>query len=248
MRVFRVLIVAIPLAAAGSAIQAQQVPPTPNQATQAAPPAPSALPSGQPIIINVAPQTPATRPAGDEGMDPATFIVELVKAIAWPAVVVGLAVLFRKPVLSAARYIRRIKYGDTVVDFEVQVAKVQHKASLVFPEPAVPSERSVKYLSDLADLSPRAAIMEAWLEIEAAVGAAIKRRGLNVPAEDNFAWRLPALLQGHQLVTKSEADLIDQLRRLRNDAAHRPEFSLTPHVAKQFASAALLVAGKLRAT
>jgi uncharacterized protein YutE (UPF0331/DUF86 family) len=91
----------------------------------------------------------------------------------------------------------------------------------------------------LADISPRAAILEAWIELEGAAAVALRRRGASVSRQElQQPSRLADALITSGLLKPSQASLLSELRRLRNAAAHASDPKITAETAREFVGVA----------
>lgn len=104
-------------------------------------------------------------------MDVLTFISELIKAVAWPATAIVLVVLLRKPIVELIPLLRKLKYKEIELEFAQEVYELKAEVEAIAKEkgeeaPSIASTSS--NLLNLVTFSTRAAIMEAWLEVESA--------------------------------------------------------------------------------
>lgn len=84
----------------------------------------------------------------------------------------------------------------------------------------------------IAEVSPRAAIIEAWRLIEDAAGRSGFVQGASIP-RINAALFVNWFVREGKLAVDSEA-AFDALRDLRNQAAHAPEFSISSAEAQRY--------------
>ena len=170
-------------------------------------------------------------------MDTLTFISSLAQSLGWPlAIIVGI-VLLRRPLSELLPHLSELKWKDFSLVFSKGVADA--KAQLPSPEnpkalqppQSIESER----LEQLALLSPRAAVMEAWVGLESAalsslvsVGAISSSSGLR-----NHG-RTAVALQSAGLLLPPEVIAFQELQHLRNQAAHAPEFALESSAVIEF--------------
>jgi hypothetical protein len=180
------------------------------------------------------------------------FIAELAKALGWPlAVVIGVLVL-RKPLTTLLLALRHVKYGELEADFGEQLEKVAAEARRALPplaaEPQqvrglLPELGEDSKLAQLAEISPHAAIVESWADVEEAARAATSARTKSATSMLGSTRR--ALEQrGADAETLS---LYDNLRSLRNQAAHNRRLQITTGEAVEFGMLARRLATKLRA-
>lgn len=170
-------------------------------------------------------------------------IVEIIKALAWPVAIVWLGYLFRNEVRSLMGRLTALKHGETEISFTRSLEKAEQKASEISQPQASAHESTAEELSQkeqlyrLAEISPRAAIVEAWTLIETAAvkselttGAAFKRTS-------------PKLILDHLASTgnfSSESiEVINSLRQLRNKATHLPDFAISQEEAERYLDLAI---------
>lgn len=175
-------------------------------------------------------------------MDLLTFIATIVGSIAWPAALLATVFMIRRPLAELLPGIRRLKYKDLEVDFGKELEKIEavmdtvevgaqptcELPAEVQPEP-LPKTRA-ELLDKLAELSPNAAILESWRNVERTLDYYFRSRSIKRPVSGQA-------ISGHldydpnfppQLVSAYQ-----ELRHLRNRAAHDRE-NLTAEHAKEF--------------
>jgi len=182
-------------------------------------------------------------------MDTPTFVTEIVKALAWPATAVVLVLLLRKPITGLISLIQKLKYKDFEIEFGKRVEEIEVVAATAMPallgRPAM-SELPEKY-HKLADASPRAVVTEAWRELEAAAQDAARRSGLKLsPREIRSPIELIQNLRIAEIVEPTTAGIMHDLRVLRNEAAHAPEFALERDSVLKYAEVAAKIAQRLK--
>ncbi|KZN70465.1 DUF4145 domain-containing protein [Pseudoalteromonas luteoviolacea] len=170
-------------------------------------------------------------------------LVEIIKALAWPVAVVWLGHLFRAELRGLITRLTALKHGDTEISFNQDLKQAEQKASELEQSKEAVSESSPEELSQkerlyrLAEISPRAAIVEAWTLIEIAAvksdlttGSAIKRTN-------------PKLILDHLASTgnfsPNSIEVINSLRQLRNRASHLPDFAITQDEAERYLDLAI---------
>ncbi len=182
-------------------------------------------------------------------MDALTFAAAVIKAVAWPATVIGLVLLLRRPLRGLIPLLTRIKYRDFELEFGRKIEELQAEVAVALPEgaaQALPSGPPQAILK-LAEVSPRAAVLEAWRELE---NAALRRTQRRIEARGGDSSKLrphEALreLQREEALDPTAAKLLPVLRELRNRAAHAPEFALSSESAVNYAAIANRLAREL---
>jgi hypothetical protein len=164
-------------------------------------------------------------------MDWLTFISEIIRSIAWPSAIALIAWWFRSEIRGLVPRLTRFRHNETEFEFAQDVQRLRAEAErehLLGPptDTTEPTTDDVSArLNEIAAISPRAAIVEAWVDVERAAADAVRR--LNVPIDQNLRtpMRFISMLSA-QHIDPTRMRQIDELRRLRNDAAHLPEFTV----------------------
>ncbi len=156
-------------------------------------------------------------------MDILVFISDLVRSLAWPLVVLVLVILFRKPLGNLIPYLRRLKYGKLEAEFIRDLETADNKAQSLPPLP--PSAIQPDYLQsllatllDISKKSPTASILETWRNIEIQLS-----RFLDYVSPEQRkipSWGIVDKLYKRETIDSDFKSLIDQLRIVRNEAAH----------------------------
>jgi hypothetical protein len=179
-------------------------------------------------------------------MDILTFIATVVGNLAWPTAVIVLAIVFRRDLGRLIPALQRIRYGEVEVEFAREVAQAKQELEPLPPvdgeivgyPPQLPEATTTsptQYYRSLADVSPRAAILEAWLGFELAANAAIESLRLAPSGRPLQMTRLFDLLRQAELLTDSELDALTRLRALRNQVVHGPEPDLSTETIAEYA-------------
>lgn len=159
-------------------------------------------------------------------MDTLSFLANIIEHLAWPTSTVVVVLLVRKELKTLLSLVRRVKAGPVEAEFEREVAALAAKE----PEAKDANQTIVANrperlaLFQIAEASPRAAIMDAWANIERSVGHAVSRTALYVPereaAHPSAAFRA---LANAKLLEPDWITRYYELRGLRNRAAHDEE-------------------------
>jgi len=171
-------------------------------------------------------------------VDALSFVVEMVKALAWPIMVLVLVLLLRRPIAQLVPLLTRLKYKDLELEFGRRVAEVTAEAGEELPPPhkrPFPEAAADQILGELAGISPRAAVTEAWRQVEvAAVDAAVRNDIHLSPTEATSPARVLRALERHRVIDAGKLGLVHDLRGLRNQAVHSPEFAVTRAAALEY--------------
>ena len=165
------------------------------------------------------------------------LFVTLLTGIAWPVAVVWIAYLFKGELRSLMHRMSQLKYKDVEAKFEIGLAEAEAKVNVIeqsspppLPRPEITSK--LELLRRIADASPRAAIMEAWVLVEDAAGKSGFVQGAAIPRVNPHLFVEELVRLGK--LPKGSDSLLDQMRRLRNQAAHLPDFSLNQDEADRY--------------
>lgn len=183
-------------------------------------------------------------------MDWLTFFTEMTKALAWPVSVAFGIYYFKGEVAKLLPRLKKLKHKDTELEFAERVEELAKDVASTGDktQSAVIGDsfsNDYNVLVRLADISPRSAVMEAFRTVEAAAARALvkaypelKDKGAISPI------KLLKLLRGKVLDEQSCRQL-NELRMLRNKAAHDEEFSLHGMPIEAYVDVALTIASHL---
>lgn len=161
--------------------------------------------------------------------------VDLVKALAWPVAVIWLGYIFRNEIRMLLGRVSTLKYKDLEAKFEKDLTAAEEVAKKTIAEktknisgddePVYPAPYDTRYeqLLRISDESPRAALLEAWIEVESSLSEAAEKFDIY------NSRRAPARKVVIELINtgkyaKTILPLFEDLRTLRNEAAHAPQF------------------------
>ena len=145
-------------------------------------------------------------------------------SLAWPAAVFGSVWLFRKQLIEMLPNFRA-KYKDVEIDFRLREAEKQIAELPKTPSAPAPTPEEDRRFRDLAELSPKGAI----LEVRAGVEEALRKYAVEVgelPAQQMPLVIVARALRAKELFTERLASLFDDLRVIGNQAAHDPNVEL----------------------
>ena len=125
------------------------------------------------------------------------------------------------------------------MDFDREVSSVAMEASEKLPPTTETPVVQTDKIYELARLSPRGAVLEAWIDVETALEAAAKRYGLVDETTNTFHSRNVIFkLEVSSKIGRGVVEMFEKLRRLRNDAVHLKENSIDPKSAIDFVNIA----------
>ena len=178
------------------------------------------------------------------------FIASLVHSLAWPAGVVAVVIVLRRPIgVALGRGVRRVRAGPVEVEFDQELAEVRQELrqspELASVEvPALHASLSEE-LARLAEVSPRAAVLEAFARIEARLAELLNGAGVEVRPPQGRA--LALLAHNRELISDETRSAVDGLSVLRNLAAHSTEDNIGAKRARDYLALADAVLYAMRA-
>jgi hypothetical protein len=160
-------------------------------------------------------------------------VIELVKALAWPFSSIIIAILFRHELRTAASRLSSLSFKGLKADFKQEIENLAKDVEeLPPPEQTMEiSERTIPGTSDyetlfrIAEISPRAAILEAWRDIEV-----ITKQVTDI-LKISIRGQIAGVKAIRELVSKgimpaSSISVYERLRTIRSKAAHAPDYAL----------------------
>jgi hypothetical protein len=183
-------------------------------------------------------------------MDWLTFTSKLIGDIAWPAAAFGAVLLLREPIEAMLALVSKLKVSSVELEFDRKLEVAKQEALSELPESATTADHLPSIIDTeilkLAEVSPRAAVMEAWRHVEAAALRAAKNL---VPdgifRNQTMTFRAIKIIEQSGVLPDTIVDLIRRLRTLRNDAAHATDFGLSTSSAIEYFYLAAQVVGYL---
>jgi hypothetical protein len=148
-------------------------------------------------------------------------IVQSISSLAWPTALVAIVWLFRRR-LEDLLPMLRAKYKDFEISFRLEQAEKEAAALPPLPTSAdsdsepTPEERD--RFEQIAEISPRAAIMELRRDLEEFLKGIAQQYNLD-PRPMSIA-SITRMLRSRELIDQHTSALLDDLRAVGNAAAH----------------------------
>ena len=181
------------------------------------------------------------------------FIAEIIKAVAWPTTVIFLAYFLKAPLLKLLPRLQRFKHKDTEIEFGREVAELQKKSSPLLQTPHRSDEIRRFFeierakITELIDIEPRLAIMEAFRLLESSNAQVVAKLFPDLDTKEIIGpTKLGHLLKSKEILSEADFEFFMQIRKLRNKAAHMDDFQLSTEVASKYCDIALDMAESLR--
>jgi hypothetical protein len=176
-------------------------------------------------------------PTKGYNMDILTFFSKLIDALAWPATVICLILLLRYPLAHLLPLLSSLKYKDLELQFGSRLKQI---SDVNLPQEGrrqrlpLESQRANR----LAELSPRAAVLESWVGIELAALNAARFLLQDEMRSKTLSYQAIRALEHSGRLAPTAVSMLHDLRALRNQAAHAPDFAISTDSAIEFADAA----------
>lgn len=175
---------------------------------------------------------------------------EIIKALSWPIAAIWIAQLFKNEVRALSGRVSRFKYKELEAQFEkgIEVAKNQanqldNKKYKALKSASIDGILTTfELINRIALTSPRAAVIEYWWDLEAAISAAAKKAEIHVTDTSERVSKL--IRMGH--ISADAMPLYFQLRDLRDQATHMPDFSITAKDAQAYLTSVLALGNEFR--
>lgn len=170
------------------------------------------------------------------------LIAQLVSALAWPLTVIIIVLIFRREFRAAAGRLRTLAYKDFKAEFERDLMKLEGEVRQLPEKPiqSLPEHTDTKprqtdeaVLLRLTEISPRAAIMEAWRNIEVTTKQVADVHGISVGGNIAGARAINDLVK-KGLLPGSVLPIYERMRRLRARAAHAKDFAIEQDEAERY--------------
>ena len=193
-------------------------------------------------------------------MDALTFISSIIESLSWPAAIVLLACLLRKPLSALLPNLKRVKYRGVELDFRDELQKLEGQAKTaglqIAQEPQERdtgprrSEDSIAEAARLATDFPEPAVGVAWIAVEQELTNAVVRMDISPDIRPSkVAAKNITLLREHGCIDADTGDVLDRMRRLRNAAVHPKTYveRLSADEAREFVRLAQALSDRLKA-
>jgi hypothetical protein len=177
-----------------------------------------------------------------------SFIASVVGSLAWPGAVVVLVLFLRRPIGALLPLLQRLKYKELELEFGRRVEEVKQQLAQELPPETVlaPAGEEGAAIARLAEVSPRSAVLEAWRDVELAALEAARKIGGEAFRHRTLTFQALRILERSESLDRNVIGVLRDLRGLRNEAAHAPDFALTKESAVEYAASASAVARYLR--
>lgn len=162
------------------------------------------------------------------------FVVDVIKALAWPAAIVAIVVFLRRPLGDILRQLasglRRLRAGQSDAEFDRIVGQIKAElTATVSARGPTPSMPVLLRFATTADEDPAAAIAQAFGSVEAALRGLLGSSGKLVPVGSGDPTAVARFARDQGLVPESIVRAVDGVVTLRNAVAADPARATRDH-------------------
>ncbi len=166
-------------------------------------------------------------------------IIQIIDIIIWPLTILIILYIFRKQFSLVISNLSRIRYKELEANFGKQLRSIENDTPEIFSTSNKEDKNNndtisvTERLAQIADLSPRAAITEAWIQIEKALFELAEKSGIT-EFQRRTDYKILQALQKRKVIQEGVYKAYTELKSLRNEAAHNPQFNISPDEAQQY--------------
>ena len=168
------------------------------------------------------------------------FTSNVINSLAWPAIFVILIIVLRKPIRELLPFLERLKYKDLEVNFRKQAEQTLESIE------EKQDESEEREQIDLKE-SPRAAVIHAWSEIVETAEGKYEQLEPNQKIKKLGPDRALGYFLYMGLLVPETKKVIQELRSLRNQAAHYSDAAISEDGARAYVRAAEKVKKQIKA-
>lgn len=169
------------------------------------------------------------------------FLASIAGSLGWPGVLLVVALLFRKEIVTVIASIETLKVGGVEAKLRKGLKQVEEELKATDPvdtDVAGMNNEEFKRLLSVADTSPTGAIIDAFKQVEELAHLLVERELPRVTAFPNGR-KMPTIAMHNKLMSlgvipRSEVNTFQQLRELRNRAAHAFDNEITSQTAREY--------------
>lgn len=152
-------------------------------------------------------------------------IIELLRVIIWPIVVLLFGIFFRNSINRLLLKIKGAKYKEFEVEFQQNIDEAQnHMKQISVKINDKINGVDLDKIKKLSEISPRSLITESWLELENEIYEKYKKAKIRI-ATNGINLQEDILLK-NKIINENEINAYKNLRNIRNKASHSYDFTI----------------------
>lgn len=154
------------------------------------------------------------------------FTSSVIESLAWPLVILTMAIILRKPIIKIFSNLNKLTYNNLEMDFsqKLETIETQMEAKEITVDDIQTSNVDIikkKDILTVAKISPAAAITMAWSMVEQEIISTIRRLSISPDyPPNNSPLKNINLLVNAELIDNETRNILDELRKIRNKAVH----------------------------
>jgi len=170
-------------------------------------------------------------------MNTETFIIEILKAVAWPLTIVLIVLILKRPIVQLFPSLQKMKFKDFELEFNKEVQQLSNETMRTSPDIFNFNQTNIfdNDFNNAIQYSPREEIIKAWIKLEDSARGALKKQNVKLSRLDySSPLHLANRLRENKLLDSSKIGIFNNLRNLRNEAAHSYRFNIMPESAREY--------------
>lgn len=152
-------------------------------------------------------------------MSATDLTASLFESLAWPAAAVVAVLILRRPLSDLLSSIESFKVRGTEVKLRERLTDAADRVPQSEPGPVPPS--ATRVTTDLIDISPRAAILEQWLEVEQSLLQLAEEHDTPIAGRSRSGKRIAQELLRAKIINDDHLFVVRQLAEVRNEVVHQ---------------------------
>lgn len=170
-------------------------------------------------------------------MDNLEFISKIIESVAWPLSTLVLIAILRKPIRDLIPLISKLKYKDIEMQFDKNLYRLSEKVNYELPK--VQNEKETEELRDrvmkIIQISPKSSIIEVWRAVESSIIENVTNNKLEVDSRFlKYPIKLAETLLKNHLISESQYEIIEDMRKLRNEVVHYDKKEVSKNNAMEY--------------
>lgn len=157
-------------------------------------------------------------------MDVLSFISGMIESLAWPVSIIIIIMILKKPIDQLMLGIHRLKYQDLEIDFNKRLdeidSKIETENNKEPKKELKQNNNELEQIETIAEISPNSAILLAWSIVEKELQSIVMRLEISSDYPRNSPMKNINTLREMKLIDNQTVDGLNELRRIRNNAAH----------------------------
>lgn len=181
------------------------------------------------------------------------FIEKVISHVTWPGAAIAILLILRRHLSGIFVALKSLKLPGGVelelYDRFKELREQAEAAKLPIPETATQVDDEDRKFLRMAEDYPPAAIMQTWIELEKAIAdtsAAYARPTHTATSRPRLLRDGLRDLREREVLDAATLEVIERLRRIRNDVVHAKKEAVTPGEALEFQELAKAVTRRLQ--